>query len=75
MQINITYDQDPSTLPAGFTDAVNYAVQQFDTTFTNNITLNISVGYGELLQNGSQTPFNTGLARATKLLGPSTTAL
>src|SRR5450759_4830757 len=46
MQINVTYDQ--SSLPAGFVAAVNYVVNYFDTTFTNSITVNIDLGYGEI---------------------------
>jgi hypothetical protein len=51
MQINVIYDQSPSTLPAGFVTAVNYVVNYFDTTFTNNVTVNIDLGYGEIGNN------------------------
>jgi len=34
--------------PAGFKTAVQAAVQYFDTTFTNDITVNISFGWGEV---------------------------
>ena len=48
MQINVIYDQSQSSLPAGFVSAVNYVVNYFDTTFTNNVTVNIDLGYGEI---------------------------
>ena len=48
MQINVIYDQSPSSLPAGFMAAVNYVVNYFDTTFTNPVTINIDLGYGEI---------------------------
>src|SRR4051812_13812647 len=48
MIINISYDQDPSTLPAGFTDGINSAVQLFENQFTDPVTININVGYGEV---------------------------
>jgi len=48
MQINVIYDQSPGSLPAGFVAAVNYVVNYFDTTFTNPVTVNIDLGYGEI---------------------------
>ena len=48
MQINIIYDQDQSTLPAGFVSAVNYVVNYFDNLFTNNVVINIDLGFGEI---------------------------
>ena len=48
MQINITYDPSVNAAPAGFKTAVQAAVQFFDTTFTNNISVNISFGWGEV---------------------------
>src|ERR1700733_11831893 len=48
MQINVIYDQSAGSLPAGFVAAVNYVVNYFDTTFTNNVTVNIDLGYGEI---------------------------
>ena len=48
MHINVIYDQSQSSLPAGFVAAVNYVVNYFDTTFTNNVTVNIDLGYGEI---------------------------
>src|SRR5437588_12023128 len=48
MQINVTYDQSVSSLPAGFVSDVNYVVNYFDSIFTNPITVNIDLGYGEI---------------------------
>ena len=48
MQINVTLDQSVGSLPTGFVSAVNYVVNYFDTLFTNNCTINICVGYGEV---------------------------
>ena len=48
MQINISFDQNQSSLPAGFVAAVNYVVNYFDSVFTNAVTVNIHVAYGEI---------------------------
>src|ERR1019366_6054242 len=48
MQINLTWDQSVGSSPTGFVSAVNYVVNYFDTLFTNNATININVGYGEV---------------------------
>ena len=56
MQINVTFDQLVSSLPTGFVTAVNYAVNYFESLFTNNATINIKVGYGEV--GGSALPSN-----------------
>ena len=52
MKIDITYDQAQSSLPAGFVAAINYVVAYFDSIFSNNVTVNIAVGFGEV---GGQT--------------------
>jgi hypothetical protein len=48
MQINVTYDQNVSSLPAGFVAAVNYALNYLDSLFASPVTININVGYGEI---------------------------
>ena len=48
MQIIATYDPSVANAPAGFKQAVNAAIQYFDTTISNNITVNISFGWGEV---------------------------
>src|SRR5450631_3406249 len=63
MQINVTWDQSVGSLPTGFVSAVNYVVNYFDSLFTNNATININVGYGEV----------AGSALAGNALGSSVT--
>ena len=48
MQINVSFDQSASSLPTGFVAAINYVVNYFDSLFTNNVTISIDVGYGEI---------------------------
>jgi hypothetical protein len=48
MIINVTYDASVGSAPAGFTSVVNAVVQYFETQLTDPITVNISVGYGEV---------------------------
>src|SRR5947209_7623810 len=57
MNLNITYDQNTlNTAPAGFFSAVNYVVSLFDVTFTNNVTVNIEIGYGTFPYDNSSVP-------------------
>jgi hypothetical protein len=63
MQLNITFDQNPVTLPPGFVAAVNYVVNYFDSVFSNPVTVNINVGYGEI----------AGVALGSGALGESET--
>ena len=48
LQINVSYDSSVNSASADFKTAVQAAVQFFDTTFTNNITINIDFGWGEV---------------------------
>lgn len=48
MNLNISFDQPLGSLPSGLVAAVNYVVNYFDTLFTNNVTVNIHLGYGEI---------------------------
>ena len=48
MQFNISFDQAIGSLPTGFVAAINYVVDYFDHLFTDNITINIDVGFGEV---------------------------
>jgi len=54
LTINITYEQPLSSLPTGFTSAVNTAVQFFESQFTNPMTINIEIGFGDLPALGNQ---------------------
>ena len=57
MNLNITYDQNTlNTAPSGFFSAVNYVVSLFDVTFTNNVTVNIEIGYGTFPYDNSTVP-------------------
>lgn len=46
--INISWDSSVSSAPTGFTTAVLAASQYLESQFTDAVTLNISVGYGEV---------------------------
>ena len=48
MNLKVWFDQSVSTLPASFVAAVNYVVNYFDSLFTENVTINIDLGYGEI---------------------------
>src|SRR5439155_13526099 len=46
--INASYDSSVNSAPAGFTSAFQTAVNFFDITFADPITVNIKVGWGEI---------------------------
>ena len=48
MKINVTFDSSAASAPPGFEAAVNYVVSLFDSTFTNPVTINVDVGWGEV---------------------------
>jgi hypothetical protein len=48
MNLKVMFDQSVSTLPVSFVAAVNYVVNYFDSLFTENVTINIDLGYGEI---------------------------
>src|SRR5258706_13545617 len=48
MILNITYDPSVGGAPAGFVTALNAVVSFFQSTFTDSVTVNIDVGYGEV---------------------------
>jgi hypothetical protein len=49
MQIHISCDSSVASAPAGFKTAVEYVVGVLDAAFTNNVTINIDVGWGAYL--------------------------
>ena len=51
MNIIVIYGQGAvgNAAPAGFYSAVNYVTNYYDTLFTNNVTININVSYGSIL--------------------------
>ena len=46
--INITWDSSVASAPSGFTSAVIAAAQYLESEFTNAVTVNIDIGYGEV---------------------------
>lgn len=46
--INITWDSSVASAPAGFTAGVTSAVQYLESLFSDAVTINIAVGYGEV---------------------------
>ena len=48
MNLLVSFDQSAASLPASFVAAVNYVVSYFDSLFTNNVTVTIDLGYGEI---------------------------
>ena len=47
MQINFIYDSSTASAPAAFKTALADAATYLDSLITNNITVNIQVGWGE----------------------------
>lgn len=48
MRIIVDYDSSVASAPAGFKACVNAVCQYYDTLFTNNVTITLDVGYGEV---------------------------
>ena len=48
LKVNITWDSSVSNAPAGFTAGVIAAVQYLESRFSDPVTININVGYGEV---------------------------
>src|SRR5262249_41414233 len=48
MIINLTFDQSPGSLPSGFVASIQAAASFLESIFTDPITINIDVGYGEI---------------------------
>jgi hypothetical protein len=45
--IHVSFDQDTSTLPAGFVNDVNAVVAYFQGIFGDTVNVNLHVGFGE----------------------------
>ena len=57
MNLNISYSSNTLTnAPAAFFSAVNYVVNAFDSLFTNNVTVNVQIGYGTFPLDNSIVP-------------------
>jgi hypothetical protein len=67
MQFNFIYDPSVANAPSGFEPALNAAAQVLDHLITNNITVNIEVGWGEM------PPSDTPLTGDASEGGPSST--
>jgi hypothetical protein len=48
LTFQLTYDSSTSTAPAGFLPAFNNAIQFYQTTFTDPITIKLQVGWGTI---------------------------
>ena len=48
LTINLSWDSSVNSAPAGFTSVVQKVAQYFASEFTDPVTVNISVGYGEV---------------------------
>jgi hypothetical protein len=48
VQINVSYDSSVDSAPVAFKVAVAYTVSLLDAAFTNDVTLNLHVGWGEV---------------------------
>jgi hypothetical protein len=64
MQINLLYDANALAAPQSFRDAIQAAANILDSTFVDNIAINIAIGYGELTLDGSTTTLTKGSAAA-----------
>src|SRR5438874_5511277 len=45
---NITYDSSVNSAPAGFTAAVSYVANYYSSMFSDPITINLDIGWGEI---------------------------
>ena len=48
LTFNVTYDSSVSSAPAGFTTAFNNAIQFIASEYSDPITINMHVGWGEI---------------------------
>ncbi len=72
MNVNVTYDTNTlTTAPSDFFIAVNYVVSLFDTTFTNNASINIEVGYGDFPYDGTQLTSYLGESQQNNIVSAS----
>jgi hypothetical protein len=63
VNVNVEFDASALGAPASFRNAVLTAVSFLDATLTDNITVNIAVGYGEI--NGTALPNQAGAEGTT----------
>src|SRR5215813_10669709 len=48
MIVNLSFDSSVNSAPAGFVATVNAVAQFFQATFSDNVTINVAVGFGEV---------------------------
>src|SRR5436190_15996517 len=48
MFVNLSFDSSVNSAPAGFVSTVNAVAQFFQNAFSDNVTINLSVGFGEV---------------------------
>jgi len=58
MYFAVTFDSSAANAPAGFKACVNAACQYYDALFTNNVTVSVNVGWGEVA--GQSLPSGAG---------------
>jgi hypothetical protein len=62
---NVTFDSSVASAPTGFTAAFNDAIVMYQSLFTNPITINMNVGWGEI-DGGSISPGDLGESRTNQ---------
>jgi hypothetical protein len=72
LNINVTYDSSTANAPVAFITAVNAAVNYLESAFTTPVTVNISVGWGEV--GGQMLEGGVLGENSTRLTGPFTYA-
>jgi Ca2+-binding RTX toxin-like protein len=69
MLINLVFDQNALGAPQGFRDTVQSAANLICATFSDPITVNLSVGYGEITAGSTVSPLTNGAAEALATAG------
>jgi hypothetical protein len=69
MNVNLEFDPSALSAPAWFRQAVQTAANILSKTFTDPITVNIAVGYGEVTASGPPTTLTSGEAEGAALVG------
>ena len=65
LTFNITFDSSVSGAPAGFTTAINYVANYFSSIYSDPMTINMFVGWGEIA-GGSLNPSDLGQSRTNQ---------
>jgi hypothetical protein len=64
MLLNLEFDASAQSAPQSFRDAMQAAANIIDAAFTDNITVNLAIGYGEVNIGGNVTTLTNGEAEA-----------